>query len=67
MTILIRLEIFDPWYIEREKRIEEDNKETLNYNIWNHLKDEVPLFCQVEWENDIIWTPEDVNKKRTTG
>ena len=39
----------------------------MNYNIWNHLKDEVPLYCQVEWENDIIWTPEDVNKKRTTG
>ena len=35
--------------------------------MWKHLEDEVPLYCQVDWENDIIWTPEDVNKKRSTG
>jgi hypothetical protein len=52
---------------EKERRIEEDNKETFSYNIWKHLEDEVPLYCQVDWENDIIWNPEDVNKKRSTG
>ena len=33
-------------------------------------EDTVPLYCQVQWENDIIWTPEDAErgtKKPVTG
>ena len=53
---------------EREKRIELDNEDKFNYNIWDNLKDEIPLYCQVQWEDDIIWTSEDQKgKKPSTG
>lgn len=51
---------------EREKRIEQDNEDKFNYNIWSNLKNEIPLYCQVQWEDDIIWTSEDVSKNKVT-
>ena len=49
---------------EREKRIEQENEDKFNYNIWSNLKNEIPLYCQVQWEDDIIWTSEDVSKNK---
>ena len=52
---------------EREKRIADDNKVTYDYNLWENLDQSVPLHSQIDWEEDIIWDPEDAHKKRSTG